>query len=403
MDEPLAPAWLVTIGEYLQEESERQWFWFSIFIVTLLVGALWLQSSLTLPGVHTSALLEEGETLEEVVWNDAGTYALLHVARSDDSPLRLLTVDGDVTVIPGASVSDISLTDSGWLVVGDAGYFAHFDGSQLTEVNLTWSDGEARDLVGVATRNGETGFLISKQGAETLIHTFAEGVVSEGSAASVETTVMTDVHLRDDGGMAIVIGYDTALGNPTFGPAGEVVMRAEAVLGQAPVLTLIHHGAGGAIHTALFIEGGNWGDDVEMVIAGSTSTMLLMSDSTIRDLTEVPGSTATAIDASGVIWFADGDSPELYSLDSSDVQIRTHSLPSTEVVGATHAATNSEGVVFYGDGVKGDLVVLQFDPTAGDSVSTSLARLGDLAFILIALFCVVMVGHIFYENGLRPW
>ena len=47
MAEPLAPSWLVTIGEYLQEESEKLWFWFSVFIVTLLVF-----SSLSSTGSH---------------------------------------------------------------------------------------------------------------------------------------------------------------------------------------------------------------------------------------------------------------------------------------------------------------------------------------------------------------
>ena len=72
MAESLAPSWLVTIGEYLQEESEKQWFWFSVFIVTLLVGAFWLEASLTLPGVEESPMLGEGETIAQVQWNDDG-------------------------------------------------------------------------------------------------------------------------------------------------------------------------------------------------------------------------------------------------------------------------------------------------------------------------------------------
>ena len=73
MADSLAPAWLVTMGEYFQEESENQWFWFSAFVVTMLVGAFWIEASLVLPGVSTAGLLDEGETLEAVEWSGDGS------------------------------------------------------------------------------------------------------------------------------------------------------------------------------------------------------------------------------------------------------------------------------------------------------------------------------------------
>ncbi len=397
MGDPLAPAWLVTIGEYLQEESEKQWFWFSIFVITLLVGALWLQASLILPGVETSAILNEGEILEEVVWNEEGEQALVLVGRRDTYPLFTMSETGERT-IPSPAISDISLIDGGWLVAGGDGYLAIFDGTSLQPVTLEWTDDSPRHIVSVGSNDGSEGFMVTKDGAETFLHTFVDGTVSIGSPPPISTTVMTDVLVDDDGALAIVIGYDTALGNPTFGPAGEVVMRADAILGDPPNLVLLHHGAGGAIHTTHFFDEGEWGEDVRMLLAGSTSTMLLMSDSTIRDLPAIPGSSAAAVDESGVIWFADGDSALLYSISPLDEKVKVHNLPTTEVVDASHAGTNSHGIVFYGEGVKGDVMVLEFDAGAQDSVSTSLARFGDLLFVFIALFCFVMAGQIIYEN-----
>ena len=80
MAQSLSPSWLVTLGAYMQEESEKQWFWFGVFIALLIVGACWIEASLTLPGVGESPLLTDGETIEEVVWNDDGTEALITVS-----------------------------------------------------------------------------------------------------------------------------------------------------------------------------------------------------------------------------------------------------------------------------------------------------------------------------------
>ena len=404
MAEPLAPSWLVTIGEYLQEESEKQWFWFSVFIVTLLVGAFWLEASLTLPGVEENPMLGEGEIIEQVQWNNEGTEALILVGRTDDSPLRFSTTTGMMEVNLGNSVPrHISVINSGWLVSGDDGYLASFNGNTLTHIELDWGDMDVPDIVSVASNDGERGFMISKRGSSTQLHTFAEGEVSDGTPAPVDSTVMTSVHLSKRGHLAVVIGYDTDLGNPSFGPAGEVIIRADAVLGDAPTMSLLHHGAGAAIHSAYFVNAGDWGDDVEMVIAGGTSTLLLLSDSTIIDLPGVGGSTAATIDENGVFWLARGDSLELFSISSDKAQMESHKISNSVAVDAKVGTSADGEVQFYGTGVDGYVGVLSFDPGAGDDVSQSLALLGDLLFVIIVISCLVIIGHMFYINDLKPW
>lgn len=404
MAEPLAPSWLVTMGEYLQEESEKQWFWFSVFIVTLLVGAFWLESSLTLPGVEESPMLGEGETIEQVQWNNEGTEALILVGRADDSPLRLSTATEMLVVDSGDSVPRyIAVTNTGWLVSGDDGYLASFNGNTLTNIALDWGEEGAPDIISVASNDGEMGFMITKRGSLTQLHTFTEGEVSEGTPALVDSTVMTSVHLSKRGHLAVVIGYDTALGNPSFGPAGEVIIRADAVLGDAPTMTLLHHGAGGKIHSAYFVNEGNWGDEVEMIIAGGTSTLLLLSDSTIIDLPGVGGSTAATIDGNGVFWLARGESLELLSISSDSEQIETHKISNSVAVDAKVGTSADGEVQFYGAGIDGYVGVLSFDPSASEDVSQSLALFGDLLFVILVISCLVIIGHMFYINDLKPW
>ena len=272
----------------------------------------------------------------------------------------------------------------------------------LHPLSLDWVDNRTLDIMAVASNNGENGFLITKENSVTRLHTFSDGDVSAGTEAPVESTVMIDVHLSEDDSMAIIIGYDTALGNPTFGPAGEVVMRADAVLGQAPSLTLLHHGAGGAIHSAIFVDDNAWGDDVEMLLASDTSTMLLMSDSTIIDLPQVSGSTAAAIDSEGVFWFARGNSGELLSIEPMG-EVMQYKVSQSFVVDATVGTSTADEVHFFGTGVDGNVGVMSFSPTADEDVSQSLARFGDLLFLIIVFFCISIIIQLFYVNELKPW
>ena len=135
MSESLAPSWLVSLGGYLQEESENQWFWFSVFIALMVVGAFWIEASQTLPGVSESPLLDEGESMVEVSWNQEGTAALMITERGDGSPLKLFDSSGLHSISIGeTNPNSVSVINNGWLVSGDDGVLANTDG---TDFNLS--------------------------------------------------------------------------------------------------------------------------------------------------------------------------------------------------------------------------------------------------------------------------
>jgi hypothetical protein len=46
---------------------------------------------------------------------------------------------------------------------------------------------------------------------------------------------------------------------------------------------------------------------------------------------------------------------------------------------------------------------MQLDPTASSDVGRSLARMGDLIFLIIIIFAVAVIGHALYIKGLTPW
>ncbi|HJM86866.1 MAG TPA: hypothetical protein QF433_01470, partial [Candidatus Thalassarchaeaceae archaeon] len=139
MAESLTPSWLVTLGAYMQEESEKQWFWFGVFVVLMVVGAFWVEASMTLPGVVEDPLLGEGETIEDVAWNSDGDAALILVGRGDGTPLHLSDSTG-LHPIPVGDISpnSISTSSTGWLISGDSGSLSSSDGTSLSPIALDW-------------------------------------------------------------------------------------------------------------------------------------------------------------------------------------------------------------------------------------------------------------------------
>ena len=405
MSESLAPSWLVSLGGYLQEESENQWFWFSVFIALMVVGAFWIEASQTLPGVSESPLLDEGESMVEVSWNQEGTAALMITERGDGSPLKLFDSSGLHSISIGeTNPNSVSVINNGWLVSGDDGVLANTDGTDFNIISLIWPSNQTLDIISAASNDGVNGFILSKQGPTTRLHSFSEGIVSEGSSAPVASTMMTDIYLSTDNKLVIITGYDTALGNPTFGPSGEVVIRADSVMGNAPTLTLLHHGAGSAIHSAYFVNSSHdWGENVEMMLAGGSSTMLLLSDFTIVDLPGVGGSTAAAVDDNGAFWFARSNSEDLLNIIPNSDEVVKHKLSNSVIVDAELGTFASGEVMFYGTGVDGSIGVMSFDPNANHDVSQSLARIGDLIFVIVVVCSIAIVGHMFWINHFKPW
>ena len=80
-----------------------------------------------------------------------------------------------------------------------------------------------------------------------------------------------------------------------------------------------------------------------------------------------------------------------------------HKISSSVAVDAKVGTSANGEVQFYGTGVDGYVGVLSFDPADSDDVSQSLALFGDLLFVIIVISCLVIIGHMFYVNELKPW
>jgi hypothetical protein len=83
--------------------------------------------------------------------------------------------------------------------------------------------------------------------------------------------------------------------------------------------------------------------------------------------------------------------------------MESHKISNSVAVDAKVGTAADGEVQFYGTGVDGYVGVLSFDPGARDDVSQSLALFGDLLFVIIVISCLVIIGHMFYINDLKPW
>ena len=80
-----------------------------------------------------------------------------------------------------------------------------------------------------------------------------------------------------------------------------------------------------------------------------------------------------------------------------------HKLSNSVIVDAELGTFASGEVMFYGTGVDGSIGVMSFDPNANHDVSQSLARIGDLIFLIVVVCSIAIVGHMFWINHFKPW
>ena len=403
MSEPITPKWLLNLGVFLQEESEGQHLWGAVFVVILLVGAVMIEASMVQPGASATSLLEDGETLEQASAGSNGEVLLL-LDRTDSSSLRIFDSQG-ISEVDSGSFEPLSIdsTSSGWLIGGSDGALATYDGSSFNSIEMSWLDQNPGDVISVASNDGSSGFLICEWDGRAKVHSFTNGNVSDGVTTSVSTTLLTDVHLSPSGNLAIVTGFDTALGNPAFGRSGEIVYRVQTTMGDTPQMNLIHHGAGGAIHSVSFLPEGSWGVGATAMLASSTSTLFLLKDSTIVEMNEIAGSTSAVAEESGTILMLQGDSGVVLTMEPGAEKPSSHKLSESSIVDATHSVALGSEVLFFGEGIEGTVGVLEIDTTADADITKSFARFGDLIFLLLVLAALVVIAQNFWVNQFQPW
>ncbi len=383
---------LARIGLLLQEESEDQWFYFGVFVAVLLVGAAWLQVAAVMPGVAAAGLLEEDENLEAIAWSSDGSQALMLVENGLDNELRSLDDSGpSLMAVAGFTPLSISRAGDGWIVGGSRGAMASWSGSGLfTPIEPSWPGPEG-DVISISANSADSGWLLSRDSEGLVrVHSFDAANVSEGAASPMDSSEMLSVHSDPMGATALVLGYDMTLGNPTLGKSGEVLLRVTGSPRQGLSVSMLHHSPGGLLHTVIWVDEAHWGGQVDALVAGHSSTLVLPQDAGPAQLQGLSGSAGAAIDSSGTFWFASADGRELTSVDWTEDEAEKHKLPDLGMTEVDSVSISGDSLQLHGEMERGGTGRMVIDLNAQENIAQSLERLGELLFVVLVVFATVL-------------
>lgn len=396
---------LARIGLLLQEESEDQWFYFGVFVAVLLIGAAWLQVAAVMPGVAAAGMLEENENLEDIAWSSDGSQALMLVENGLSNELRSLDDSGpSLMAVAGFTPLSISRAGDGWIVGGSRGEMAKWSGSGLfTPIEPSWPGLEG-DVISISANSADSGWLLSRDSEGLVrVHAFDADNVSEGAVSPMDSSEMLSVHSDPNGASALVLGYDMTLGNPTLGKWGEVLLRVTGSPRQGgPTVSMLHHSPGGLLHTVVWVDDAHWGGQVDALVAGHSSTLVLPQDSGPAQLQGLSGSAGAAIDSSGTFWFASANGRELTSVDWTENEAEKHRLPNLGLTEVDSVTISNDTLQLHGEMERGGTGRMVIDLNAKENIAQSLERLGELLFVVIVVFATVLAVATIWQKEYAP-
>lgn len=309
----------------LEEESEHQWVAIAGFFVFILLGALAIQGTSSLPGVdYRSHGLEamDGRVLD-IVYGDSET--LTAVVLGDDGEILIhANKDGEVSDL-GSEYEDIlgmsfmTQLHDGSVVVSPSNnsleVFHVNDEHQRTSITFN-SDQSSFDVLDVAEQhNGDSNLwlMVTDEGDSTSLRGF--GTIGstylpaqDAFASAVETSAMADtgsgiswnmVENLDDGTWIAVGSMTNSFGTDESSPAAPTTHPVIGFISwsagpSAPMLTSIEELDKGDIHSLIRLDNGT------ILAAGTDSAVHIAKD---RTTTNVDVSSVSAVlDEKGAVW-----------------------------------------------------------------------------------------------------
>jgi len=159
---------------------------------------------------------------------------------------------------------------------------------------------------------------------------------------------------------------------------------------QGITVSMLHHSPGGLLHTVVWVDEAHWGGQVDALVGGNSSTLVLPQDAGPAQLQGLSGSAGAAIDSSGTFWFASADGRELTSVDWQDDRVEKHKLPDLGMVEVDSVSISGDSLQLHGEMERGGSGRMVIDLNARENIAQSLERLGELLFVVIVVFAVVM-------------
>ena len=361
----------------LEEESEHQWLSFAAFTVIVIIGAVLIDWSSDLSGVHQGSSLE----VEGIVIDAAGDSVLYQT----DDGIRITHNDMTNNAQYATCLEeyeDITLACLG--TEGMLGYIG--DGGPVCDTEwCEFSIGENLTASHVSG-NGLALLMVVKQGtSDSLAAMWFGDANPQPVVAEYEGIMHLNVITPNDEGWYVGGSWQAPpnwLGsNPASPPMFELVLSVIWDGVGAPAIEVIHMGDEGTIH-------GIYATDDGFVATGTSDTISIDG----LEVTSLGMSSYAAVsDQNGNVWLFGGIGSKTVAI-ISDEGITVEKLPEPLEILPTYAHCNDDGMIsIHGADSSDEPSALSIDSNARTSF-TSLRGILDLGFILVSILILSIMG-----------
>ncbi len=401
----------------LEEESEHQWVAISGFFVFILLGAIAIQGTSSLPGVdYRSNGLEsiDGRVLD-IVYGDSGSYTAMVIG--DEGGVMFHYDDKGDTRDIGADYEDIlgmtfmTQLHDGSIVVSPSNNtleVIHVNSETLQRTILPLNENlDPFDIIDIAEQsNGDTyhWLMATDEGNSSSLRGFGNVATplqpaqdAFGDATVTAAMVNSDdfewnmVEALDDGTWIAVGLMANTFGADENSPAAPLKHPVIGFISwsagpTAPMLTSIEELDRGEIHSLVKLENGS------ILAAGTDSAVHIALDGKITDV-EV-SSESVALDEKGAVW--------MFGSEGSTSVVRMtegvpEKMPLARPLPLTVEVSGVTNDVIYGHGIdqNGDAGTYSIDTLAGGSIESGRGFLNFMFFSVSSIIMGVMIWTAF--------
>ena len=361
----------------LEEESEHQWLSFALFTIIVIIGAILIDWSSDLSGVHEGSALEVNglvlDSTEDSVLYQTEDGTLIKYKDTEENSQYATCLEE----YRGMTLACLG-TEGMLAYIGDGG----------PDCDTEWCQFSIGDNLTVTevSGNGLALMLIVQDGTSNSLAAIWYGDSNpQPVVTQYEETMHLDVIIPTDDGWLIGGSWQAPpnwLGsNPTSPPKYELVIEAEWDGIGAPSIEIVYMGNEGSIHGIFSTDSG--------YVATGTSDTILISDGEIKSL-GISSHTA-AVDNNDNVWLFGGlGSTTVAVLSGSEITLEK--LPEPLDILPTYATCDSDGMIsVHGSDSYDESSAFSIDSNARTSF-TSLRGILDLGFILVSLMILSIMA-----------
>ena len=366
----------------LEEESEHQWLSFAVFSAIVIIGAVLIDWSSDLSGVHDGSTLD----VDGIVMDSAGDSILYQT----DDGIRITYNDNENSAQYATCLEEYRGMTLACL--GNEGMLG-FIGDGSDDCDDTWcqfSIGENITATQVSG-NGLAILMVVQDGTSDALAAIWFGESNpEPMISDHEGNMHLDVILATDDGWMVGGSWQAPanwLGsNPTSPPMYELILHVTWDGVNAPAIEIIHMGNEGAIH-------GLFATDEGFIATGTSDTVSIIDD----EITSLGMSSYAAVgDNNGDVWLFGGIGSSTVAIISG-TEISVERLPEPLEILPSYVTCDEDGMIsIHGTDNSDSPSAMSIDSNARQSF-TSLRGILDLSFMLVSILIFSIMGWNIFE------